>query len=393
MKAGNQTLLKKNNQRAITEYIIKNGPISRADLSKVLKISKPTVSANIAELLELNLLKEIGYSETDIGKKPMLVDFNRDYQYVLALDFISFYTKNMVSLALCNLYCETIFQEIIDLGEDFSKETMYNVFPKQLRKILEKNEINTEHIGIFVLTAPTAIYDNEHLRFQCGNGDIINLAEVFLNNFNNKIVVKNDINLAALGEKYFGVGKEADNLMFVWAGVAVGGGIILNSQLYEGPRNFGGELAYSVIYDELKQKYVFLKDILSYEGIHDYIEHFKEEAQKSMIADKLFSKKLSLDALITAAQNGDEFCLNFARFVAKKVSATICSLAYTFDLDMIIIGGEFSRFGHVFVDEFVRLFESITVSQTKVKTPMYSNSAMYGAFKCGADYIINHLID
>ncbi|WMJ22279.1 ROK family transcriptional regulator [Paludicola sp. MB14-C6] len=392
MKAGNQTLLKKNNQRAITNYIIENGPISRADLSKVLKISKPTVSANIAELLEMNLLQEIGYGEIDIGKKPMLIDFNRNFQYVLAFDFISFYTKNIVSVALCNLYCEIIFNEMVHLGEDFSKETMYEQFPKELQNILAKYNISTDRIGIFVLTAPTIAYDDKHLRFECGNGDIINLAEIFLTNFPNKIVVKNDINLAALGEKYFGVGKEANNLMFVWAGVAVGGGIILNSQLYEGSHNYGGELANTTLYDEMKGKYVFLKDFLSYEGIHEYIEFNKEDAQKSMIADKLFSRKLSLDALITAAQTGDEFCVNYAKFIAKKVSSTVCNIAFTLDLDMIIIGGEFSRFGHIFIDEFVKIFERIDFNKTEVKTPMYSNSAMYGAFKCGIDYIINNLI-
>ena len=91
--AGNQTLLKRNNQRAITNYIIEHGPISRADLSKRLKISKPTVSANVTELIDMNLLKEIGFCETDIGKKPMLVDFNKNVQYVLVLDFISYISR------------------------------------------------------------------------------------------------------------------------------------------------------------------------------------------------------------------------------------------------------------------------------------------------------------
>ena len=61
MPAGNQTLLKQNNQRAIAKYIIEHGPISRADLSKKLAISKPTVSANITALLERDLLMEIGF--------------------------------------------------------------------------------------------------------------------------------------------------------------------------------------------------------------------------------------------------------------------------------------------------------------------------------------------
>jgi len=392
MKAGNQTLLKKNNQRAIVNYIIENGPFSRADLSKKLNISKPTVSANIAELLDLDLLKEIGYSETEIGKKPMLVDFNKHYKFILALDFISYYTQNKTNVALCNLYSEVVFNETIDLGENFTKATMMEFFPKELNEIINRNNIDINDIGIFVLTAPTAVYDSDHIRFECGDGEIINLAEVFINNFPHKRVVKNDINLAALGEKYFGVGKKVDTLAFVWAGVAVGGGIILNGELYEGKMNSGGELAFTTVYNELEGKYVFLHEILSYSGIHDFVNHYKAEAEKSSIADKLFSKKLSLDALITAAHNGDEFCLKYAKFIAQKMTEIICNMSATFDLEMVIVGGEFSRFGHIFIDEITARIDEMPLTQTQITTPMFSHSAMFGAFKFGSDYIIEHLI-
>lgn len=392
MRAGNQTLLKKNNQRAIRDYIIENGPISRADLSKVLKISKPTVSANVNELMEMELLLEIGYSETDIGKKPMLVDFNKNYEYILALDFISYISKNIVTVAVCNLYCEIIFTDSIDLGENFSPETMERDFPKDLLSLFKVNKIPLSKIGIVVLTAPTAIYDKDNIRFECGNGDIINLAEIINKNIDKEILVKNDINLAALGEKYFGVGKKVNNLIFIWAGLAVGGGIILNGELYEGINNGGGELAYSTVFDEITGKYVFIKDVLSYSGIKNYINHFSNEAKNSSISDKLFEKKLNIDDIITAAHNGDKFCRDFATYIAKTMTAIICNLSGSLDLEMAIIGGEYGRFGHLFTDEIVKRIEKMPITHTQILTPMYGNSAMYGAFKIGADAIINSLI-
>lgn len=392
MKAGNQTLLKKNNQRAITDYIINNGPISRADLSKILKISKPTVSANVTELMDMQLLQEIGYSETDIGKKPMLVDFNKDFEYILALDFISYISKNIVTVAVCNLYCEILFTDSIDLGDNFSSDTMTYDFPKTLLKTFEINRIPMDKIGVVVLTAPTAVFNTDHIRFECRNGDIINLAEVIKKNIDKEILVKNDINLAALGEKYFGVGKKVNNLAFIWAGLAVGGGIILNGELYEGINQGGGELAFSTVFDEISGKYVFIQEVLSYQGIRKYIEHFKSDAEKSSIAEKLFAKKISLDDMITAAHNGDEFCRKFATYIAKTITAIICNLSATLDLEMAIIGGEYSRFGHLFTDEITKRIELMPITYTQITTPMYGNSAMYGAFKMGADAIISNLI-
>lgn len=391
-KAGNQTSLKKNNQKAIMDYIIANGAISRADLSKILKISKPTVSANVTELMENDLIHEIGYSETDIGKKPMLIDFNKNYQYVLVLDFISYISKNIVTIAVCNLYCEILFSDTIDLGEDFSAKTVLSEFPKQVLSMFEKNSVQMDKIGIVVVTAPSVFYDSEHINIECRTGELVNVADAIKLVTSRKILVKNDINLAALGEKHFGVGKKVNNLMFVWAGLAVGGGLFLDGELYEGMNNAGGELAFSTVFDEISGEYVFIKDVLSYKGIRRYIDNFKGEAEKSLISDKLFASRLSIDDLITAAHNGDEFCRSFATYIAKTMSAIICNLSATLDLEMVIIGGEYSRFGHLFTNEIIKRINKMPITNTQITTPMYGHSAMYGAFKIGAEHIIDRLL-
>lgn len=392
MKAGNQTLLKKNNQRAITEYIINHGPISRADLSKRLKISKPTVSANITELMEMNLLKEIGYSVTDIGKKPMLVDFNKDFQYVLALDFISYYMRNKISVAVCNLFCEPVFIETVMLPENYSGEILRKFVPKALRNLFEKNGLVVENIGKLVLTAPTIEYDTEYVKFECRNGDIINIVECFRPIFEGKIAVKNDINLAALGEKYFGVGKEADNLFFAWISLGVGGGLILDGKLHEGYTKIGGEIAYCTVYNEVLGKFEYFRDVTDRGGICRYILAKRDKAAKSMIADQLLNDTFTLDLIIDAAQQGDEFCLEFGRFIGRTAAILLANICCTMDLQMLIVGGDYLNFGEIFHSEFRNHITLSPIGSTKVTTPFYTNSAMYGAFKYGTESIISGLI-
>lgn len=392
MPAGNQTLLKRNNQRAITNYIIEHGPISRADLSKRLKISKPTVSANVTELIEMNLLQEIGFCETDIGKKPMLVDFNKNVQYVLVLDFISYISRGKVPIAVCNLYCEPIFIDTIFLSPCFTGEEVRTVVTKTIRELFSQNKIVPEQVGKVVLTAPTVCYDENHVPLECRNHEFINLAELFQPDFAGKIAVKNDINLAAIGEKHFGVGKEADNLFFVWAGLAVGGGLILNGEIYEGYTLYGGELAFTTVYDTVLNKYMFLQDLTSMDGIRAYIAARKEAAAASSIAKHLLDDTFYLDMMIEAAAQGDTFCLDFARHVSQIFASVIANITYTMNLQMVIIGGEYTGFGSLLVDETRRILDSIPLPTPKVTTPFYTNSAMYGAFKFGAESIISGLI-
>ena len=392
MPAGNQTLLKRNNQRAITNYIIEHGPISRADLSKRLKISKPTVSANVTELIDMNLLKEIGFCETDIGKKPMLVDFNKNVQYVLVLDFISYISRGKFPIAVCNLYCEPIFIDTIFLSPCFTGDEVRTEVTRTIRELFSQNKITPEQVGKVVLTAPTVCYDEGHVPLECRNHEFINLAALFHPDFTGRIAVKNDINLAAIGEKHFGVGKEADNLFFVWAGLAVGGGLILNGEIYEGYALYGGELAYTTVYNEALGEYGFLRDVTSMDGIRAYVAAKPEEAASSSIAKHFFDDTFYLDMMIEAAAQGHSFCLGFAKHVSRIFASVIANITYTMNLQIVIIGREYTGFGSILVDETRRVLEGIPLPTPKVTTPFYTNSAMYGAFKFGADSIIAGLI-
>ncbi|MEG2429056.1 MAG: ROK family protein, partial [Oscillospiraceae bacterium] len=354
--------------------------------------SKPTISSSVAELEQREILKEIGVTVTEVGKRPMLYDVNYDIKYVMALDFISYITKNIVAIAVCNLAFEIIFTDTIKLYENYSADYLMEELPDILLNTLQKNKVSLEKIEAVVITAPTALYNQESVKFSCKTGESVNLVPIIKQTFNKKIIVKNDINLAALGEKFFGVGKQSQNLIFIWAGLAVGGGIILDGKIYEGFSSGGGEIAYNTVFDEISQEYVFLKDVLSMQGIRKYISYYEEEAKKSQIAEKLFSNKLTLDDIITAAHEKDAFCNSFGKYVATKVSAIISNLSSTIDLQMAIVGGEYSRFGHVFIDEIINRIELLPITNTQVTTPMYSNSAMYGAFKVGTDYVIRNLI-
>ena len=120
LKAGNQTLVKINNQNAIIKFIIKNGPISRAELAKRLKISKPTVSTNVEGLLEKNILLEVGRGETHIGKKPILLDFNKNYKYVLACDL----SRNNSKIAVSNLQGEIVAEDKIVIYNNLAGRDM-----------------------------------------------------------------------------------------------------------------------------------------------------------------------------------------------------------------------------------------------------------------------------
>lgn len=61
------------------------------------------------------------------------------------------------------------------------------------------------------------------------------------------VKVANDANVAALGEKQFGAGKEFDSLVLITLGTGVGSGIVIDGKLFEGNRSAGAEVGHEVI--------------------------------------------------------------------------------------------------------------------------------------------------
>ena len=86
MPIANQEMIRDNNRRLVLEYIVNNPPVSRADLAKQLKLTKATISAIVQELIQQNLIQEIGSAKTSLGRKPILLEFNQEYGLAMAID-------------------------------------------------------------------------------------------------------------------------------------------------------------------------------------------------------------------------------------------------------------------------------------------------------------------
>lgn len=86
MPVVNQEMIRNTNRRLVLEYIVNNPPISRADLAKQLQLTKATISNIVQELLDRNLILEIGSAKTAMGRKPILLEFHKHCGYALAID-------------------------------------------------------------------------------------------------------------------------------------------------------------------------------------------------------------------------------------------------------------------------------------------------------------------
>lgn len=65
-----------------------------------------------------------------------------------------------------------------------------------------------------------------------------------------RIAVDNDCNLAALGEYSFGAGRDYPSTLYVTVSTGVGGGLVVDGEVYSGSRGFAGEIGHMKLTDE-----------------------------------------------------------------------------------------------------------------------------------------------
>ncbi|WP_026695148.1 ROK family protein [Peribacillus kribbensis] len=243
MNTADQSFVKIHNQKIILDQLIQHYPISRADLAKMTSLNKATISSQTVSLMEKKLIYEIGTGESSGGRKPVMLVFNKTAGYVIGVDL----GINYILTVLTDLEGNILFQnsyEIIDSSYEAIK-------PILIERIVEAAQGAPESpygiIGIgvgihgFVNNDQTIVF-TPHSKWKD-----IDLKIILEEQFHCTVLIENEANAGAYGERLFGAIKNCSNGIFLSIGIGIGVGIIVNNELYRGTQGFSGEMGHMSI--------------------------------------------------------------------------------------------------------------------------------------------------
>lgn len=162
-------------------------------------------------------------------------------------------------------------------------------------------------------------------------------------------VLENDANCAAYAEFKCGVAQGYRNVVVVTLGTGVGGGLILNGDLYRGSQYAAGEIGQmSIDYDGVDGPY----------GNWGALERYVGHQQITEIAVRRFREagreiredNCSPEALAKAAYSGDEIAHQVWSVVAEYLGSALASVVFLLNPDAIVVGGGVSYAGDVLFD-------------------------------------------
>ncbi len=161
------------------------------------------------------------------------------------------------------------------------------------------------------------------------------------------VVLENDANAAAWGERTFGAGKGKQNMLMVTVGTGVGGGIIVNGQLLRGAFGVAAEIGHLRVLPEGHLCGCGARGCFEqYASGNALLRHAREAIAASPdLARNLLSRGdgtlegLTGVAITEAAREGDQVAISAFNTTAQWLGAGIASLSVILDPECVVIGG------------------------------------------------------
>lgn len=166
----------------------------------------------------------------------------------------------------------------------------------------------------------------------------------------------NDASAAALGEHHFGAGRGVNNLVLLTLGTGIGGGIIINGELYSGPCGSAGEIGHTTIDVNGPRcgcgNVGCLEMLASGTAIAQEAVRRISQGERSSLTKILDGKVANITAkeVSLAAQNGDSLALAVISQAATYLGVAMVNLVNIFNPEMIIIGGGMAQMGDLLLN-------------------------------------------
>ncbi len=159
-----------------------------------------------------------------------------------------------------------------------------------------------------------------------------------------KVVLENDANAAAMGEKWLGAGRDVDDMVMFTLGTGVGGGIVLHGRVWHGMKGMAGELGHSMVVPDghpcgcgshgCLEQYASATAIvrMAREAVAQGMSHALENASRN---DVEFSSKVVYQLAI----QGDQAAQDVFNRVGRTLGIAIGNFVNALNLPMYVIGG------------------------------------------------------
>ena len=379
--------LREHNSRLTLRLIWESRTISRADIARRLRLSRSTVSAIVSDLLDTDLVAETGSGPAALGRPPILLEFRDEARCIVGIDL------GAAHLAVVAANLRGKLRAVKRSGRDVlgDAEASAAAVLDHVAAALEAARVGrADLLGIGLsypcpLSGPNLDQPSETI-MPAWTG--IDLARRLQERFQAPVFVDNDANLGALAEKWWGAGRDVDNLTYIKVATGVGAGLIIGGDIYRGSGGTAGEIGHTAIDPRGKRcrcgRNGCLEAIIGAAPLVAYArERLSRDGESAMTA-----QGLTPAGIARAAVEGDRLAVEIIEETAHYLGIGIANLLNLVNPAKVIIGGDITAAGPALLGPLRRAVEEKALSKSAAEALILAGNAGEDAAALGAATLV-----
>ncbi|MEN6316331.1 MAG: ROK family protein [Clostridiaceae bacterium] len=353
---GSLKLIREINSSIIIDLLKDKGPLSKYEISKHTGLSAPSVTNIVNDLIKIGIVKEVGMGESIGGRPPLLLDLNLEGGFIIGVDISSDDITSIVVDFVGNIVSKSVTTMDADDSE-------FIIFDKIISTISDSIEKTGKDRSLFIGMGigVSGDVDSEKgiilhaSRLKWNN---VPLKSIIENSFHIPTFINENVRLLSFAEKWFGAGKNHENIICIRVGDDIGAGIILGGELFGGSSGKAGVNLSHMTIDPNGLKCDCgsngcLQTLISSNAIilraRELLKKYKDSVltQYTEMKNRENSKLLTVKVIADAAKAGDGASLKIMDETGKYLGIAISNLVNFFDPELVIIGGGIAESGQV----------------------------------------------
>jgi predicted NBD/HSP70 family sugar kinase len=343
------------------------GPISRAQIARDSGLSKPTVSQALASLERARLVRDAGRSSGGKGPTAVLYEVNPQAGWVVGLDVGRSFVRAVVADMRGEILARrderarvrsarTLISQIGEVAHALAADV--GVSWRQVTFAMVGSPGVFESATSHVVLAPNLPGWGRH-----------GLIEAVQEELGTNVGFENDVNLASLGERWQGLGKDVENFVYLHLGTGVGMGLVLNGELYRGAHGIAGEVGYLPIaamelHDPTSRRRGALETAIGAAGI---VRTARQLGVKSPLTPK---------NVFNAARRGDAKARKVVEIVADRIALALAAVVPIVDPELVVLGGGIGQNGDLLLPSIEREIRALSPFHPRVEVSSLGQDAV-----------------
>ncbi len=322
-------MLRSLNERTVLETIRSAAPISRAEISRRVGISKPTVSLALRSLLEAKLVREVDGDDHRGRYGATMFEAVPEARLVLGLDMGARFLRG----AICDLHGDIRARQDVETAGADAVELL-DAASELRQQLIDASELSADSIDGAVIGVPGVVDQVGGVTRLAANIpglEGLDIGHELETRLGVGVSVQNDINLAAVGERWRGVGRGVENFAFVSVGTGLGAGLVIGGELVAGHHGAAGEIDFALGEDEHNDP--------SAAALSAFAARVAAAAAARPGVATLLEPPYAVPAIFGAARAGDPLAEEVVTEAARRIAVQVTPISAVLDVELIVLGG------------------------------------------------------